>query len=355
MSIGADPVEQARRMGRHFRGIFERYGDNLVTVLNLIDKNTSTRDKDKNRDQPRLGRAYESVFKALSDATKRGLEGQVRNVWFDFHNEVRGRRGVERLGNGGVGDLLYEGTGGAYSVGSDVISQGAFRIIFSHKSSKKSTIISTQNGIIRTNCMDCLDRTNVVQSLIALSVAERNLEDQGFDQGEGVEQKQNHLKHHRLLWSNNADALSTLYAGTRALKSDVTRTGRRTYGGAVDDGLNSLRRYVGNNFYDERRQEGVEVLIGGCLGGQMGMGKGKGKGKEKRVGRGKGLIFRIQKSGDELEGDEEEDDWDDADADAEGFLDNLDTDLASNFSLSKIFSDVFIAYLSYFLASRYLF
>ena len=73
------------------------------------------------------------------------------------------------------------------------------------------------------------------------------------------------------------------------------------------------------------------------------------------MGRGKGLIFRIQKSGDELEGDEEEDDWDDADADAEGFLDNLDTDLASNFSLSKIFSDVFIAYLSYFLASRYLF
>ena len=58
-----------------------------------------------------------------------------------------------------------------------------------------------------------------------------------------------------------------------------------------------------------------------------------------------------------LEGDEEVDDWDDADADAdaEGFLDNLDTDLASNFSLSKIFSDVFIAYLSYFLASRYLF
>lgn len=29
------------------------------------------------------------------------------------------------------------------------------------------SIKNTQNGIIRTNCMDCLDRTNVVQSVIA--------------------------------------------------------------------------------------------------------------------------------------------------------------------------------------------
>ena len=26
---------------------------------------------------------------------------------------------------------------------------------------------SSQNGVVRTNCMDCLDRTNVVQSAIA--------------------------------------------------------------------------------------------------------------------------------------------------------------------------------------------
>ena len=31
-------------------------------------------------------------------------------------------------------------------------------------------INSLQNGTIRTNCMDCLDRTNLVQTLIALKV-----------------------------------------------------------------------------------------------------------------------------------------------------------------------------------------
>lgn len=28
-------------------------------------------------------------------------------------------------------------------------------------------VLSLQDGVVRTNCMDCLDRTNVVQSLLA--------------------------------------------------------------------------------------------------------------------------------------------------------------------------------------------
>ena len=30
-----------------------------------------------------------------------------------------------------------------------------------------SSIIRQQTGVFRTNCMDCLDRTNVVQSMLA--------------------------------------------------------------------------------------------------------------------------------------------------------------------------------------------
>lgn len=31
----------------------------------------------------------------------------------------------------------------------------------------EGTVISEQEGVFRTNCIDCLDRTNVVQSLLA--------------------------------------------------------------------------------------------------------------------------------------------------------------------------------------------
>lgn len=52
------------------------------------------------------------------------------------------------------------------------------------------------------------------------------------------------------MWSDNADVMSYLYTGTPALKTDFTRTGRRTYRGAMDDGINSVTRYYINNFTD---------------------------------------------------------------------------------------------------------
>jgi len=51
-------------------------------------------------------------------------------------------------------------------------------------------------------------------------------------------------------WTNNADVMSYLYTGTPALKTDFTRTGKRTMRGALDDGINSLTRYFINNFTD---------------------------------------------------------------------------------------------------------
>jgi len=41
-------------------------------------------------------------------------------------------------------------------------------------------------------------------------------------------------------WTKNADVISTLYTGTGALKTDFTRTGKRTIAGALQDGKNSV-------------------------------------------------------------------------------------------------------------------
>lgn len=67
---------------------------------------------------------------------------------------------------------------------------------------------------------------------------------------------------HRLMWADNADAISRLYAGTPALKGDFTRTGKRTKRGALDDGLNSVTRFYLNNFLDADRQKGMDLLTG---------------------------------------------------------------------------------------------
>ena len=57
-----------------------------------------------------------------------------------------------------------------------------------------------------------------------------------------------------LAWADNGDAVSRQYAGTGALKSDFTRTGKRSQKGVMKDGFNSLSRYYINNFKDGLRQ-----------------------------------------------------------------------------------------------------
>ena len=56
------------------------------------------------------------------------------------------------------------------------------------------------------------------------------------------------------MWADNADFVSVQYSGTGALKTDYTRTGKRTQLGVLRDGVNSLTRYYKNNFTDGFRQ-----------------------------------------------------------------------------------------------------
>lgn len=44
------------------------------------------------------------------------------------------------------------------------------------------------------------------------------------------------------------------YTGTGALKTDFTRTGKRSQMGLLEDGYKSVMRYLKNNFFDGARQ-----------------------------------------------------------------------------------------------------
>ena len=48
----------------------------------------------------------------------------------------------------------------------------------------------------------------------------------------------------KILWADHGDDISRQYAGTGALKSGFTRTGKRTKMGLLEDGLKSAMRYA---------------------------------------------------------------------------------------------------------------
>jgi len=56
------------------------------------------------------------------------------------------------------------------------------------------------------------------------------------------------------VWADHADAIANAYGGSAALKSDFTRTNKRTRKGALEDGIKSIVRYLKNNFFDGTRQ-----------------------------------------------------------------------------------------------------
>lgn len=117
------------------------------------------------------------------------------------------------------------------------------------------TVITTQSGVIRTNCIDCLDRTNVVQSMLARRSLQQVLEKLNIVRvGQTIESVTAFDSLFKNVWADNADLISVQYSGTGALKTDFTRTGKRTIQGLFQDGINSLTRYFKNNFSDGYRQ-----------------------------------------------------------------------------------------------------
>lgn len=98
--------------------------------------------------------------------------------------------------------------------------------------------ICSQAGVFRVNCIDCLDRTNVVQVSFCLLIPHQhrlslNLHSFQTALGKAVMEMQfcklglispegsmpESIKNtFQLLWANNGDIISKQYAGTNALK-----------------------------------------------------------------------------------------------------------------------------------------
>uniref|UniRef100_A0A182N068 Phosphatidylinositol-3-phosphatase SAC1 n=1 Tax=Anopheles dirus TaxID=7168 RepID=A0A182N068_9DIPT len=212
---------------RHFDDQCRRYGPQVL--INLIDHKGA---------EDVLEKAYDATVSTLANPN-------LTYVSFDFHKECRKMR-YDRL------SLLIDRIAsqqdafGVYHVGND------------------GKVYSYQRGVFRTNCIDCLDRTNVVQSLIAKRSLEQSLVKLGFfrDGEKHIDPTSLFEAVFKAVWANNADLISTQYSGTGALKTDFTRTGKRTFMGLVRDGLNSMKRYYMNNFSDGRRQDSIELFLG---------------------------------------------------------------------------------------------
>jgi hypothetical protein len=259
-------VETAISAARaHFDEQIRLYGDNYL--VNLVNQ--------KGREK-RVKEAYEQMVKLLvsspnqasqqdniSDEKFRIVESngkrqeldRLHYVYFDFHNETKGLQWHRaQLLLDQLHDALERQQ---YFRGVDMPADTEGRL----------EVRNHQTSVVRTNCMDCLDRTNVVQSMLARWALNRQLTDLGvLSRGETFTSADADFEVlFRKLWADNADVVSTSYSGTGALKTDFTRTGQRTKAGALQDLRNSITRYAKNNFADGPKQDAFDLFLGAYL------------------------------------------------------------------------------------------
>lgn len=239
--IDSDNNKSIECATKHMRELMDKYSDNnnnsTLILINLIDNK---------KDQGRLGVAYKDIVDSVRPYFSQ--PNCLQYVWFDFHHECKQKGKWKNL--------------------SKLVMQvdDAFRQQKYFCKLASGQVTSWQSGVIRTNCMDNLDRTNVVQSLFARRSLVLQLGKQSSIEFNGAHVMDTPWKQFekifKTMWTNNADAMSMGYAGTGALKTDFTKTGKRTFKGMFNDGVNSCMRYYINNLTDGVKQDAIDLMLG---------------------------------------------------------------------------------------------
>ncbi|KNA23363.1 hypothetical protein SOVF_025480 [Spinacia oleracea] len=209
---------------RHFHDLSQRYGE--ILALDLTDEYG---------DEGKLSNAYAAEMEKLPS---------VRYVPFRFHT-VCGNSNFDKL------HLLYD------EILGDFGNQGYFLV------DSEGRVLEEQKGVIRSNCIDCLDRTNVSQSYLARKSLDFQLQRVGiFSLEDAISTCHEEFDKYKILWVEQGDELSLEYTGTHALKRDLVRYGKRTFAGFITDGMSAVSRYYLNNFQDGVRQDAIDLISG---------------------------------------------------------------------------------------------
>lgn len=134
--VEVNTQKNAQAYSSHIKSLVKTYGECMF--VNLIDKKGS---------QMLLGNKLEELNRQVPHP-KIGL------IWFDFHSECK--------------NMKYENLSKLISqIHEQIEGNRYYEVTLQNTNIGMVNVpVLKQSGVIRTNCVDCLDRTNVVQSVI---------------------------------------------------------------------------------------------------------------------------------------------------------------------------------------------
>ncbi|KAL0927812.1 hypothetical protein M5K25_002023 [Dendrobium thyrsiflorum] len=284
-----DPTYQATKL--HFEDLARRYG-NPIIVLNLI------KTVEKRPREMMLRREFANAVGYLNQILPE--EGQLKFIHWDFHKFAKSKSANVLAVLGAVASEALDLTGFYYSGkpvtvkrstqhgrpnnGRDA-SLGEFRAsavdlarLSSNSEASNSVTAHEKNnlklewmdngphyqsGVLRTNCIDCLDRTNVAQYAYGLAALGHQLHAMGLTDVPKVDPDSSIAAALMDMYQSMGDALAHQYGGSAAHNTVFTeRQGKWKATTQSREFLKSIKRYYSNAYTDGEKQDAINLFLG---------------------------------------------------------------------------------------------
>ena len=125
--------------------------------------------------------------------------------------------------------------------------------------------LNSQTLFIRVNCLDCLDRTNVIQfkaSEKMMREFEVFLNSKADMEEKKVVFDESFREKHRELWASMGDKISLIYSGTTSVASYLTKGEKsKNFFNSLGNGLKSLNRMYNANVNDNYKQQCIDWVL----------------------------------------------------------------------------------------------
>lgn len=231
-----DPFYSAAAL--HFDHLFERYGAPIY-VLNLIKARERTPRESK------LLYAYKHCIDYLNQSLPK--DSKIIYEAFDMSRaaKTRGQDVIGTLEN--LAEKVLRKTG------------------FFHNGDHEVETPQVQNGVARTNCIDCLDRTNAAQFVIGKRALGRQLHALGVIQGNTVEYDSDCVEIFTHMFHGHGDAIAIQYGGSHLVNTMATYRKINQWQSSSRDMVESFKRYYHNSFLDSQRQEAYNLFLGNYI------------------------------------------------------------------------------------------
>ena len=231
-----DPFYSAA--AQHFDNLFERYGA-PVYVLNLIKARERT---------PRESKLLVEYQKAITFLNQ-SLPAEKKILYKAYDMS----RAAKTHGQDVIGTLEI--------IAEEILQKTGFF----HNGEPSDEASNAQNGVARTNCIDCLDRTNAAQFVIGKRALGRQLHALGVISGYVIEYDTDAIDVFTRMFHSHGDTIAIQYGGSHLVNTMSTYRKINEWRSHSRDMVESFKRYYHNSFLDAQRQEAYNLFLGNYI------------------------------------------------------------------------------------------